>query len=39
MEHRKVLDLLNKPNDSKFVTRKWNMQEIKLFIIHKLIKI
>ena len=25
MEHQKVLSLLNKQNDSKFVTRKWNI--------------
>ena len=25
MEHQKLLTLLNKPNDSKFVTRKWNI--------------
>ena len=26
MEHQKILNLLNEANDSKFVTRKWNMQ-------------
>ena len=25
MEHQKILKLLNDPNDSKFVTRKWNI--------------
>ena len=25
MEHQKLLNLLNKANDSKFVTRKWNI--------------
>ena len=25
MEHQKILDLLNEANDSKFVTRKWNI--------------
>ena len=25
MEHQKILTLLNKVNDSKFVTRKWNI--------------
>ena len=25
MEHQKVLNVLNKANDSKFVTRKWNI--------------
>ena len=25
MEHQKILNLLNKANDSKFVTRKWNI--------------
>ena len=25
MEHQKILNLLNEPNDSKFVTRKWNI--------------
>ena len=25
MEHEKILNLLNEPNDSKFVTRKWNI--------------
>ena len=25
MEHRKTLNLLNEANDSKFVTRKWNI--------------
>ena len=25
MKHQKVLNLLNKPNDSKFVTRKSNI--------------
>ena len=25
MKHQKILNLLNKPNDSKFVTRKWNI--------------
>ena len=24
MEHQKVLNLFNEPNDSKFVIRKWN---------------
>ena len=24
MEHKKILNLSNKANDSKFVTRKWN---------------
>ena len=24
MEHQKILNLLNEPNDSKFMTRKWN---------------
>ena len=25
MEHQKILDLLNEPNDSKFGGRKWNI--------------
>ena len=25
MEHQKILKLLNDANDSKFVTRKWNV--------------
>ena len=25
MEHQKILNSLNEPNDSKFVTRKWNI--------------
>ena len=25
MEHQKILNLLNKTNDSKFVARKWNI--------------
>ena len=25
MEHRKILNLLNEANDSKFVARKWNI--------------
>ena len=25
MEHQKILNLLNEANDSKFVTRKWNV--------------
>ena len=25
MQHQKILNLLNEPNDSKFVTRKWNI--------------
>ena len=25
MEHKKILNLLNEENDSKFVTRKWNI--------------
>ena len=25
MKHKKILNLLNKTNDSKFVTRKWNI--------------
>ena len=25
MEHQKILNLLNDANDSKFVTRKWNI--------------
>ena len=25
MEHQKVLNLLNEANDSKFVTKKWNI--------------
>ena len=25
MEHQKILDLLNEPNDSKFGERKWNI--------------
>ena len=25
MEHQKILELLNEANDSKFVTRKWNI--------------
>ena len=25
MEHQKILNLLNKANDSKFVARKWNI--------------
>ena len=45
MEHQKILNLLNETNDSKFVTRKWNivndiqnqimMQQMKLPIIQK----
>ena len=26
MKHQKILDLLNQANDSKFVTRKWNIR-------------
>ena len=25
MEHQKILNVLNEVNDSKFVTRKWNI--------------
>ena len=25
MEHQKILNLLNEPNNSKFMTRKWNI--------------
>ena len=25
MEHKKILNLLNEADDSKFVTRKWNI--------------
>ena len=25
MKHKKTLNLLNEPNDSKFITRKWNI--------------
>ena len=25
MEHQKILNLLNEPNSSKFLTRKWNI--------------
>ena len=25
MEHQKIWNLLNEPNDSKFVTKKWNI--------------
>ena len=25
MEHQKIINLLNEANDSKFVTRKWNI--------------
>ena len=25
MEHQKILNLLNEANDSKFITRKWNI--------------
>ena len=25
MDHQKIINLLNEPNDSKFVTRKWNI--------------
>ena len=25
MQHQKILNLLNQPHDSKFVTRKWNI--------------
>ena len=25
MKHRKILNLLNEANNSKFVTRKWNI--------------
>ena len=25
MEHKKIINLLNEANDSKFVTRKWNI--------------
>ena len=25
MKHQKILNLLNEPNDSKFVTEKWNI--------------
>ena len=25
MEHQKILNLLNEANDSKFLTRKWNI--------------
>ena len=28
MEHQKLLNLLNEPNNSKFVTRKWNIVKI-----------
>ena len=45
MEHEKILNLLNEVNNSKFVTRKWNivndlsnenmMKEMKLSIIQK----
>ena len=43
MEDPKILNLLNEANDSKFVTRKWNivndnsimMQQMKLPIIQK----
>ena len=45
MEHQKILNLLNEANDSKFVTRKWNivndqsnanmMYEIKFSIMQK----
>ena len=27
MKHQKILNLLNEANDSKFVTRKWNIVE------------
>ena len=27
MEHQKILNLLNKANDSKLVTRKWNISQ------------
>ena len=27
-EHQKILRLLNEPNDSKFVTRKWNIVNV-----------
>ena len=45
MEHQKILNLLNEPNDSKFVTKKWNIgndnqnqimvQRMKLSIMQK----
>ena len=25
MEHQKIINLLNKPNDSKFLTRNWDI--------------
>ena len=27
MEHQTILNLLKEPNDSKFVTRKWNVSD------------
>ena len=46
MEHQKTLNSLNEANDSKFVTRKWNIVSdqsnsnynagMKLSVIHKL---
>ena len=27
MEHQTILNLLKEPNDSKFVTRKWNVND------------
>ena len=45
MEHQRILNLLDKANDSKFVTKKWNiindnskanlLEEMKLSIIQK----
>ena len=28
MEHQKILNLFNEANDSKFVSRKWNMVNV-----------
>ena len=28
MKHQKILNLLNEPNDSKFVTREWNIDNV-----------
>ena len=28
MKHQKILNLLNEPNDSKFVTREWNIANV-----------
>ena len=28
MEHQKIFNLLNEANDSKFVTRKWNIVNV-----------